>query len=99
MWAVLEWSLCLGVLGGAFRVGGTEVVFLFLFFLSFSFFSFLLFRAHPQHTEVPRLGVELELKLLACATAMTTLDLSCVCDLHHSSQQHQILNRLSDARD
>ena len=49
--------------------------------------------------EVPRLGVELELQLLACATATATQDLSQVCDLHHSSWQHQILNPLSKARD
>ena len=33
----------------------------------------------------------------AYATAM--LDLSCVCDLHHSSWQCRILNPLSEARD
>ena len=47
--------------------------------------------------EVPRLGVELELQLLAYA--MATEDLSHVCDLHHSSQQCQILNTLNKARD
>ena len=47
--------------------------------------------------EVPRLGVQLELQPPACAIA--TRDLSCVCDLQHSSQQHQILNPLSEARD
>ena len=36
--------------------------------------------------EVPRLGVESEVKLLATAT----WDLSHVCEQHHSSQQHQI---------
>ena len=49
--------------------------------------------------EVPRLGVELELQLLAYATAMATQDLSYVCYLHHSSQQCQIINPLSEARD
>ena len=49
--------------------------------------------------EVPRLGVQLELQLLAYATATSTQDPSCVCDLHHSSQQCQILNPLSEARD
>ena len=49
--------------------------------------------------EVPRLGVELELQLLAYATATATLDPSHVCDLHHSSQQPRILNPLSKARD
>ena len=26
-------------------------------------------------------------------------DLSCVCDIHHSSRQHRIFNALSEARD
>ena len=47
--------------------------------------------------DVPRLGVQLELQLLAYATA--TWDLSLVLDLHHSSWQRQILNALSEARD
>ena len=47
--------------------------------------------------EVPRLGVELELQLPAYATA--TEDSSRLCNLHHSSQQCQILNPLSEARD
>jgi len=49
--------------------------------------------------EVPRLGVESELQLPAYTTATTALDLSLVCDLHHSSQPHWILNPLSEARD
>ena len=51
--------------------------------------------------EVPRLGVELELQLLATATAIAeeTWDLSHICDLHHSSQQNQTLNPVSTARD
>ena len=49
--------------------------------------------------EVSSLGVESELQLLAYTTATATSDLSRVCDLHHSSQQHQILNPLSKARD
>ena len=47
--------------------------------------------------EVPRLGVELELQLPAYATA--TPDLSHICSLYHSSQQRQIVNPLSEARD
>ena len=47
--------------------------------------------------EVPRLGVESELQLPAYTTV--TPDLSRICDVHHSSQQHQILNPLSKARD
>ena len=36
--------------------------------------------------EIPRLGVESELLLLVYTTATETRDLSCICDLHHSSQ-------------
>ena len=49
--------------------------------------------------EVPRLGDESELQLLATATATATQDPSCVFDLHHSSWQCWILNSLTEARD
>ena len=49
--------------------------------------------------EVPRLGVKSELQLLVYTTATARCDLSCVCDLHHSSRQHQVLNPLIEARD
>ena len=49
--------------------------------------------------EVPRLEVKLELLLLAYATATAMQDVSHVCDLHHSSQQRQMLNSLRKARD
>ena len=49
--------------------------------------------------EVPRLGVKLEPQLLAYAKATVTPDLSCICRLHHSSQQHWIPNLLSEAKD
>ena len=54
-------------------------------------------RAHMWHMKVPRLGAKLELQLPATAT--TTQDLSIICNLHHSSGQHQILNPLNKARD
>ena len=54
---------------------------------------------HPWHMEVPRLLVELELQLVAYATATARRDWSCICDLHYSSWQRQILNPLSEARD
>ena len=54
---------------------------------------------HPQHMEVPRVGVSLELQMPAYTTATATPDLSYVCDLHRSSLQHRILNSLSEARD
>ena len=55
------------------------------------------FRPHLWHVEVPKLGVQLELQLLATATA--TPDLSLVWGLHHSSEQHQISDPLSEVRD
>ena len=49
--------------------------------------------------EVRRLGVKLELQLLAYTTATSIQDQSHVCDLHHSSRQCQILKTLREARD
>ena len=48
--------------------------------------------------EVPRLGVELELQVLAYTKATAMPDLSHIGDLHHSSQPHWILNPVSEAR-
>ena len=64
---------------------------------AYSFFFFL--GLHLQCMEVPRLGVELELQLPAYTTATAMPDLNHICDLHHSSWQHGILNPLSKARD
>ena len=50
------------------------------------------------HMLVPRLGAESELQLLAYATATATQHLNHICALCHSSQQHWILNPLSEAR-
>ena len=49
--------------------------------------------------EVSRLEVELELQLPAYTTATAMRDLNHIFDLHHTSQQCQILNPLSKARD
>ena len=50
--------------------------------------------------EVPRLGVESELQLLAYYTTATAMQDPChICDLYHSSHKSQILNPLSEARD
>ena len=63
-----------------------------------NFFFFLSFLGPlPQHMEVPRPGFELELRLPATATAKPYLNH--ICDLNHSSQQHQILNPTSEARE
>ena len=69
-------------------------LFIYLFILYFVFLWL-----HLWHTEVPRLGVEWELQLLAYPTATATWEPSCVCNLHHSSEQRQILNPLSKAKD
>ena len=60
-------------------------------------FFFFFLGLLPQHIEVPRLGVQLELQLPAYARAIATWDPSQVCDLHHSSRQCRILNPLSEA--
>ena len=57
------------------------------------FFFFFFLGLHLQ------LSVQLELHLPATATATARWDLSCVCDLHHSLWQYQILNPLREARD
>ena len=62
-----------------------------------SFFHFS--GPHVWHIKLPRLEVESELQLLAYTTATAMLDLSHVCNLHHSSRPHQILNPLSEAMD
>ena len=60
-------------------------------------FSFFFLWPHLWHTEVPRIGVKLELQLHAYSTATATPDPSYNCDLWCSLQQHQILNTLSEA--
>ena len=49
---------------------------------------------HLQHMEVPKVGVELELQLLAYTTGIARLNLSLVCNLHYSSGQGRVLNPL-----
>ena len=49
--------------------------------------------------EVPRLGVEWELWLLAYATAIAVPNPSLICNLHRSLLQCQILSPLREARD
>ena len=63
-----------------------ESVYIFFFFLW----------PHFWPVEVPGLGIQSEPQLLATATATAMPDLSGVCDLHCSAQQHQILNPLSE---
>ena len=73
----------------------------FVFYLT-SFFSLLFFcclGSHLWHMESPRLGVESELQLPVYTTVTATSDPSCICDLHYSSRQPQILKPLIKARD
>ena len=69
----------------------------FIYLFKFLFFGFL--GPHLWYMEVLRLGVKPELQLPAYTTAMATRDLSHIYDLHHSSQQCQILNPLIQVRD
>ena len=77
-----------------------EIYFNYYYF--FSFFLFILFcflGSHPGHMAVSRLGVKSEVQLPAYATAVAMQDVSPICDLHHSSWQHLIVNLLSKAKD
>ena len=64
----------------------------------FYLFIYLFIWLHLQYMEVSGLGVEWELQLQAYATATATQDLSCICNLCSSLQQHRILNPVSEAR-
>ena len=61
------------------------------------YFFFCLLGPLSWRTEVPRLGVKLELQLPAYAMATAMQDLSLDCNLHHSSWQHRIPNPLIEA--
>ena len=63
------------------------------------FFCFFLLGLHPRDMEVPKVGIEWKLQLPTYAAATAMPDSSRVCNLHHSSWQHHILNPLSKARD
>ena len=67
--------------------------------MRFLLVCFVFLGPYPQHMEVPRLRVKLELQLPAYTRATTTRDPNHICDLHHSSHQCQIVNPLSEARD
>ena len=67
-----------------------------IFFFFFNFLGPLML-----HMEVPRIGVESELQLLAYTTATAMQDPGCICNLHHSSWQchSHIPDPVSNARD
>ena len=64
------------------------------FFLLKHYYNFCVFRATSVAYESFQARVKLELKLPAYTTATVTQDLSHISNLHHSSQQHWILNSL-----
>ena len=68
-------------------------------FSFFYFFIFFIFRAAAiaYGSSLPDQGLNQRCSCQPRATA--TRDLSHICEQHHSSQQHQILNLLSKARD
>ena len=70
-----------------------------LFLDIFFFLSFLFLETCLWHMEVPRLEVKSELQPPAYVTATAMQNPSCICNLHYSSWQHQMLNPLSEARD
>ena len=77
-----------------------KIFYLFIYSFIDSFIhSFAFLGLKSWHVEVPRPGVELDLQLLTYSAATAIWDLSCVCDLPHSSWQCQILNLLSEASD
>ena len=76
-WCKILFTCCNIQLVSIFFVGLHTWVCLFFFFV----------RLHSWHMEVPRLGVKLELQLLAYATATAMPDPSCIWDIHCSSQQ------------
>ena len=55
-----------------------QFIYLFIYLILFYFICFL--GLHPWHMELPRLGVQLELQLPACTTAIAMPDLSHICD-------------------
>ena len=63
------------------------------------FFFFFFLQLFLRHMEVPRLGGESELQLLAYTTARAMPGLNCICNLCHNLWQCWILNPLSEARD
>ena len=74
-------------------------MFLFHFIILFYFILiFLLCRATSAAYGSSQLRVKSELQLLAYATAPAMWDRNPICNLHHGSQQGQILNLLSEAK-
>ena len=85
-----------------FRLSSIQNAAIFMqgfFFCHFWVFFFCFLRPLLWHIEVSRLGFKSELQLPAYAAVTEMQDPSCVCNLHHSSQQCWIPGPLSEARD
>ena len=73
--------------------------YLVLLLLNYYYYYFVFLGPHPQHMEVPRLGVESERQLQAHTPAHSNARGHLICDLPHSLQRWRILNPLSEAKD
>ena len=87
----IYWIYC----GNHFTMYVGQIIILYIYLFIYLFILGL----HLKHMEVPRLGIESQMKMPAYATATATPDPSHICDLYCSLQQYQILNPLSEARD
>ena len=77
---------------------GTNLAWMFFVFV-FVFVFFCIFLAAPVAYGASQARVKSEMKPMAYVTAIAMPNLRRICDLHHSSQQRQILKPLSEARD
>uniref|UniRef100_A0A8D1KYM2 Catenin alpha-3 n=1 Tax=Sus scrofa TaxID=9823 RepID=A0A8D1KYM2_PIG len=72
---------------------------LFSLLIPFSFFFFLLFRPAPVAYGNSQARGQIGATAAGLHHSHSNARSSCICDLHHNSQQLQILNPLSEARD
>jgi len=77
------------------HLGYLQPSLMYFFFLSF----FAIFGAAPVAYAGSKARGRIGAIAAAYATATAAWDPSCICDLHHSSRQHRILNPLSKVRD
>ena len=75
-----------------------KIICMYTRLFSFSFSSFFFLGPHLWHMKVSRLGVKLEMQLLAYATATAMPYPSCICNLHHSSWQTRSLTHWARPR-